>query len=119
MQGEKNDVEKVLESAIKNFDGLLKTDKIIGERVVNERGQTVVPVSKITGAVISGGGKYGDVKIIKQSGERFAGGSASLSFCKPECFLIDNGNGWTVINERGEGLEALLKSVAEFIKNLK
>lgn len=119
MQNEKNDVEKVLESAIKNFDGLIKTEKIVGESIVNEKGQKVVPVSTITTGVVCGGGEYGSVKVIKTSGENFAGGAASVSLVKPECFLIDNGDGWSVINQKGEGLEALLKTLAEFIKRLK
>lgn len=119
MQNEKNNIEKVLENTIKNISQIIEVDKIVGKPIINENGQAVIPISKITVATFCGGGEYGDVKVIKESGEYFAGGAVSVLNIKPECFVIDNGNGYSVINESGEGLEAFLKSIAKILSNIK
>lgn len=119
MQNEKSSIEKVLESTVKNVSSIIEVDKIVGSPVKNEKGQTAIPVSKLTVGLICGGGEYGDVKVIKESGENFAGGAVTIASVKPQCFLIDNGDGFKVINESGEGLEAFLKAIAKFIGNVK
>lgn len=119
MQNEKNGIERVLDCAVKNISQIIDANKIIGAPIVNEKGQTVIPVLKTTVCTFCGGGEYGDVKVIKECGEYFAGGAVSVLNVKPECFVIDNGNGFSVINESGEGLEAFLKSVAKILSNIK
>lgn len=119
MQNEKNNIEKIIDATAKSLSQMIEINKIIGDSVKNEKGQTVIPVAKITTATFCGGGEYGDVKIIKESGEYFAGGGVTVSSIKPECFLIDNGDGFKVINKNGEGLEAFLKAIAKLIGNIK
>ncbi len=119
MQKEKSNIESILEGAITNLAQIIEVKKIVGEPILNEKGQSATPVAKLTICTFCGGGEYGDVKVIKQSGENFAGGMVTFSSVTPECFLIDNGNGFAVINEKGEGLESFLKSLAKIIGDIK
>ena len=119
MQNEKSSIEKVLESTVKNLSAVIEVDKITGTPIKNEKGQTAIPVSNLTVGLICGGGEYGDVKVIKETGEYFAGGAVTIASVKPQCFLIDNGDGFKVINESGEGLESFFKALAKIIGKIK
>lgn len=119
MQNEKSSIEKVLESTVKNISSMIAVDTIIGTPIKNEKGQTAIPLSKLTVGLLCAGGEYGDVKIIKESGEKFAGGAVSVASIKPQCFLIDNGDGYKVVNQSGDGFESFLKALAKFIGNIK
>lgn len=113
----KNNVQKVIESAMQNANEF-SVNKIVGEPIKNESGQIVIPISNVTVAVFSGGGEYGDVKIAKEIGDHFAGGELTVCSVKPSCFVVDNGNGFSVIksNDVLENLCAIIKSVADKLK---
>jgi len=65
MSKEKNNVENVIESAMRNLDLSVEKQKTVGEVIVNERGQRVIPVFNMTVGVMCGGGEYGSLKISK------------------------------------------------------
>lgn len=112
MSKEKNNVENVIESAMRNLDFSVEKQKTVGEVIVNERGQRVIPVFNMTVGVMCGGGEYGSLKISKDLGERFAGGNVTLCNMKPDCFIIDNGKGFSVVNHN-DALDGILKLISK------
>ena len=113
----KNNVQKVIESAMEKINEI-KATQIVGEPIKNELGQTVIPVSSVTYAVLSGGGEYGDVKIAKEVGDHFAGGEITICSLKPNCFIIDNGNGFFITKNSDvlENIYSIIKVISEKIK---
>ena len=118
MLEQKNNVKQVIESAVQNIGSVISADKIVGEKIINEKGQTVIPVSKLTVAVLGGGGEYGDVKVSEKLGERFAGGSLTVTSIKPECFIIDNGKGFEIAPAQG-ALDSLLTALSRVLQKVK
>ncbi|MBQ7407823.1 MAG: hypothetical protein IJW13_00900 [Clostridia bacterium] len=109
---ENSKVERVIQTAtekMKEFGG----GQVVGEPIMNEMGQTVIPVSDMTIAVFSGGGDYGEVKLSDGVGENFAGGSAIICSLKPNCFITNNGNGYFI--SKPNNLIDNLSSLAELI----
>ena len=113
----KNNAQKIFESAMEKISEI-KSEQIVGEPIKNELGQTVIPVSSITFAVLSGGGEYGDVKIAKEVGAHFAGGEITICSLKPNCFIIDNGNGFFITKNSDilENIYSIIKIISEKIK---
>ncbi len=113
----KNNVEKVIESAMKKMNEI-SGSQVLGMPIKNELGQTVVPVSNVTMAIFSGGGEYGDVKVSKALGERFAGGGITVCSLKPTYFIIDNGAGFTVTKTTDvlDNVLGLIRTITDKIK---
>ncbi len=113
----KNNAQKIIESAMEKMNQV-STNQTVGSAIKNDLGQMVIPLSTVTVAVLSGGGEYGDIKIAREVGDHFAGGVLTVSSLKPSCFLVDNGSGFTVVNNNDilESFNTLIKFLAEKIK---
>ena len=118
MLKENNNVQNVIKSATENAEAIIDVNKIVGEPILNQRGQTAIPISKVTVGVLSGGGEYGELRLSKEIGERFAGGALTITSVSPECFLIDNGNGFEIVNANG-ALDSLMIAISQLINKVK
>lgn len=112
MSKEKCSVESVIESAMKNLDVSVEKQKAVGDTIVNEKGQSVIPVFNMTVGVMCGGGEYGGVKVAKDLSDRFAGGVVTVCNLKPDCFIVDNSKGFTVVNHN-DCFESLLRIISK------
>lgn len=110
---EKNKVTDLVERTFKDIDLSVEAYNVLGEKIINEKGQTAVPVNAVTVVAMSGGGEYGKVKLASDGGEKFAGGSVTIKTIKPQYFIIDNGNGFTVT----DGLDPFC-SLFNFLKDI-
>ena len=89
---EKNEkINSLINASVANLDGLADVNTIIGKPIVTASGYQVIPFSKVTMGNLSGGGEYGDVKVVKEiDALPFAGGSGAVISMKPMGFLIDS-----------------------------
>ena len=86
-----NPVKEMLDGAVKNFDTLIDTKKVIGEPIYAADGTVIVPVSKVS-IGFGGGGSEFFAKSTDQ-GKSFGGGIGGGVKMDPEAFLvINNGN---------------------------
>jgi uncharacterized spore protein YtfJ len=68
---------------------------------------------------LSGGGEYGDVKVIKEIDSLpFAGGSGAVISMKPLGFLIDDGKGCQILRITEEPIDNLIERAGEIIKDV-
>lgn len=118
MSEQKNKVNQVVENVVENLRSIISAEQIVGERIVNDKGQSVIPLSKLSVAIIGGGGEYGNIKISEKLGERFAGGSLTVTSIKPECFIIDNGNGFE-ISSATSAVDCLISSLNRILQKIK
>lgn len=87
-----NPVKEMLDGAIKNFETLIDTKKIIGEPIKAADGTVIVPVTKVTIGFGGGGGSEFPSKQADK-GTQFGGGIGGGVKMDPEAFLvINNGN---------------------------
>lgn len=86
-----NPVKEMLDGAIKNFETLIDTKKIIGEPIKAADGTVIVPVTKVTIGFGGGGSEFPSKQADK--GTPFGGGIGGGVKMDPEAFLvINNGN---------------------------
>ena len=117
---EKNEkINELIDSSLENLDTLADVNTVIGKPIVTASGFQVIPFSKVTMGNLSGGGEYGDVKIVKETDSLpFAGGSGAVISMKPMGFLIDDGRSCQLIRVSEEPLDNLIEQASEIIRNV-
>ncbi|MBQ4053024.1 MAG: GerW family sporulation protein, partial [Clostridia bacterium] len=74
---------------------------------------------KVTMGNLSGGGEYGDVKVVKETDSMpFAGGSGAVISMKPMGFLIDDGKSCHILRVSDEPLDNLIERAGEIIREV-
>ena len=115
-----NKIQSLMDSAMKDLNSLVDVNTIMGKPVTDENGTVIIPISKVTLGFMTGGGEYGDVKIVKGDEKTpFAGGSGAIISLKPAGFLVDNVNGVKIVNVSNDVYERLFETAEEFLKNFK
>ena len=112
-----NKIQNLMESAMKDLNSLVDVNTIMGKPIVDDNGTVIIPVSKVTMGFMTGGGEYGDVKVVKGDEKTpFAGGSGAVISMKPAGFLVDNGEGVKIVNVSNDIYDKIFDSAEEFIK---
>lgn len=83
-------IDEVTEKAIKSLNEIATENNVIG-KPITVGDVTVVPLTKISLGFMSGGGEYGNVKVVKAN-KKFpcSVGSGAIVSLKPSGFLIIN-----------------------------
>ncbi len=117
---EKNEkINELIDSSLENLDTLADVNTVIGKPIVTASGFQVIPFSKVTMGNLSGGGEYGDVKIVKETDSLpFAGGSGAVISMKPMGFLIDDGKSCRILRIADEPIDNLIERAGEIIHDV-
>lgn len=117
---EKNEkINELIDSSLENLDTLADVNTVIGKPIVTASGFQVIPFSKVTMGNLSGGGEYGDVKIVKETDSLpFAGGSGAVISMKPMGFLIDDGKSCRILRISDEPIDNLIERAGEIIHDV-
>ena len=117
---EKNQkINNLINSSLEKLDSLADVNTIIGKPFMTASGFQIIPFSKVTLANLSGGGEYGDVKVIKEAEAfPFAGGSGAVISMKPMGFLIDDGKSCRIIRITDEPLDNLIERAGEIVRDV-
>lgn len=119
MQRENNKIDKLIAGAMKSLNGLIDVNTVIGKPIKTDDGTTIIPVSKVTMGFVTGGGEYGDIKILKKDKTYpFGGGSGAVLSLKPYGFLIDCGGGYKLVRASGEPLDKLIDTASDFLQRI-
>ncbi len=114
---EKNQkIHNLIDASAENLDTLVDVNTVIGKPIVTASGFQVIPFSKVTMGNLSGGGEYGDVKVVKEiDAMPFAGGSGAVISMKPMGFLIDDGKSCRILRITDEPIDNLIERAGEII----
>ena len=117
---EKNEkINELIDSSLENLDTLADVNTVIGKPIITASGFQVIPFSKVTMGNLSGGGEYGDVKIVKETDALpFAGGSGAVISMKPMGFLIDDGKSCRILRITDEPIDNLIERAGEIIQDV-
>lgn len=117
---EKNQkINRLIDLSVENLNGLADVNMIIGKPIITASGFQVIPFSKVTMGNLSGGGEYGDVKIVKETDALpFAGGSGAVVSMKPMGFLIDDGKSCHILRVTEEPLDNLIERASEIVHDV-
>ena len=117
---EKNQkINNLIDSSLEKLNSIADVNTIIGKPIITASGFQIIPFSKVTLANLSGGGEYGDVKIIKETNAfPFAGGSGAVISMKPMGFLVDDGKSCRIMRITDEPLDNLIERAGELVRDM-
>ena len=117
---EKNEkVNSLIDSSVSNLETLVDVNSVIGKPILTASGFQIIPFSKITLGNLSGGGEYGDIKVVKETDSfPFAGGSGAVVSMKPMGFIIDDGKTCRIMRITDEPLDNLIERAGEIMRDV-
>lgn len=105
-------IERIMDSALGKMRVLTDADVIVGNPITMPDGTSVVPISKISVGLVTGGGEYNG----KQNDEYpFAGASGAGMSITPVCFLVGDGKSVRMLNV---GSKSLVDKVVEVVPDV-
>ena len=112
-------INGLIQSSLQKLDDLANVDTIIGKPIVTASGFQLIPFSKITLGNLSGGGEYGDVKVVKETSDfPFAGGSGAVVSMKPMGFIVDDGKTCRILRVTDEPMDNLIERATDIIREI-
>lgn len=113
-----NKVENILQSAMDKLSEVSDANMIFGNPFITQSGATIIPVSKVTLAFMSGGGEYGKARILKPKAHPYSAGTGCVVSVKPCGFLIDKDDRIKYIRCPQDVYDKAISSCEEIIKNI-
>ena len=112
-------INEVVSNAIKNLNDIIDVNTIVGRPIKTEEGNTLIPISKVTFAILGGGGEYGKLNVFRKNNELpFSAGNGAIVSLNPSGFLIkDKNNEYKILSITNNSYQALLEKTAEIIKD--
>ena len=105
-------IERIMDSAFGKMRTLSDADIIVGNPIIMPDGTTVVPISKISIGIVTGGGEYSQKQ---QSEYPFAGASGAGMSVSPVCFLVSDGKSVRMLNV---GSKSMFDKVVETVPDV-
>lgn len=119
MESKNQKINRLIDLSTENLNGLADVNMIMGTPITTASGFQVIPFSKVTMGNLSGGGEYGDVKIVKETDALpFAGGSGAVVSMKPMGFLIDDGKSCHILRVTEEPIDNLIERAGEIVRDV-
>ena len=116
VQGKNKKVEEMVETSLNNLNELVDVNTVVCKPILTASGYQLIPVSKVTMGYLSGGGEYGEVKILKEDENYpFAGGSGAVVSLKPAGFILDTGNDCRFIHVGDAPIDNLIDKASELV----
>ena len=117
---EKNQkINSLIDSSLDKLDTLADVNTVVGKPIITASGFQIIPFSKVTLGNLSGGGEYGDVKVVKETDAfPFAGGSGAVISMKPMGFIIDDGRECRIMRVTEEPLDNLIERAGEILRDV-
>ena len=115
-----NRIRDLMSTAMKDLNSIIDVNTVIGKPVKVDETTKVIPITKVTMGFMTGGGEYGELKVIKSDKTApFAGGSGAVLSLKPSGFLIERENSVQLLSVADDAFSRIIESVDNFIKSFK
>ncbi len=112
-------INNVIEASMENLNALTDVNTIVGKPIITASGCQIIPFSKVTIGNLSGGGEYGDIKVIKETDNfSFAGGCGAVVSMKPMGFIVDDGKSCRILRVTEEAIDNLVERAGEIIHDI-
>ena len=117
---EKNEkIHRLVDSSVANMNVLADVNTVMGKPIITASGFQIIPFSKITMGNLSGGGEYGDIKVVKEvDAMPFAGGSGAVISMKPMGFIVDDGKTCRILRISDEPIDNLIERAGEIMRDI-
>ena len=119
MSEEKEKLNSLIELSTDKMGVIADTDTVMGKPITTASGFQIIPFSKVTIGNVTGGGEYGNVKVVKQThGLPFAGGTSGVISMKPMGFIVDDGKACRIMRITDEPLDNLIERAGEIFRDV-
>lgn len=109
----------LINDSFEKLDALADVNTIMGKPFTTISGFQIIPFSKVTLGNLSGGGEYGDIKVLKETDNfPFAGGNGAVVSIKPMGFLVDDGKSCHLLRVTDEPLDNLIERTGEILRDM-
>jgi sporulation protein YtfJ len=108
-------IENLIDISVSSLNDLVDVNTVIGKPFLTASGVQIIPFTKVTVGYLSGGGEYGETKVMQADGKSFAGGAGSVVSLKPCGFLIEDGKGCRLLKVTDEPLENLMEKAESLL----
>ena len=117
---ENNRINQTVKTALENLKSLVDVNTIIGKPIKTENGELLIPFSKVTVGVLSGGGEYGRVNIFKKGSDLpYSAGNGAIISIKPCGFLYKESNSnYKILTVANGHTEKLFDKAIDFFTDL-
>ena len=118
MQLKDNRTNQTIETTLKNLTEMIDVNTVIGTPI-NTKDGVIIPISKITVGLITGGGEYGKVSLFKNNKDLpYTGGNGSIISIKPYGFLIKDKTGYKMVSVSDTQYEKIIDKASDFFEKL-
>lgn len=87
-----NKIPEIIKSSLENIRSIVDANTVVGDPIITDVGTTIIPISKISVGIASGGIDYND-KADRPKPQNFGGGGGTGLSVTPAGFLIVDKNG--------------------------
>lgn len=119
MQNKKdNKITDLLTSSIKNLNGLIDVNTVVGKPIKTDDNDYIIPVSKVTFGILGGGGEYGKINLLKKDASYpCSAGNGTIVSINPCGFLIKNDkNEYKILSLAKNSYQAVLEKTIDLLK---
>ena len=112
-------IQNLIDVSLGNLQAIADVNTIIGKPIFTASGLQIIPFSKVTMGNVSGGGEYGDIKVVKETDAlAFAGGSGGVVSMKPMGFLVDDGKKCRILRLSDQPLDTFIERASDILKEV-
>lgn len=90
-------IERIMDDAFLKMRRLTDADTIVGQTITTPDGMNIIPISRISMGIVTGGGEYA-MASDEDDSYPFAGASGAGMTVNPVCFLVSDGKSIKVVN---------------------
>lgn len=120
LRNDNDKINKSIETTLQNLSALIDVNTVVGSPIKTETNDYIVPVSKVTVGVLTGGGEYGKTNIFSKNTDLpYSAGNGAIISMKPCAFLVKDGETFKVLSIADSPYEKLLDKATDFMSELK
>ena len=88
-----NKIPEIIKSSMENVRALVDANTVVGDPIITQTGVTIIPISKISVGIATGGIDYNSKKENQQKPQNFGGGGGTGLSVSPIGFIVINARG--------------------------
>ncbi len=112
-----NKIPEIIKASLDNVRSLVDANTIIGDPIITQTGTTIIPISKVSVGVATGGVDYNAKKENQPKAQNFGGGGGTGLTVSPVGFLIVDANGDVeFLNVGQKGKPDPVDQIADFVE---
>ena len=112
-----NKIPEIIKSSLENVRSLVDANTVVGDPIITQSGTTIIPISKISVGVATGGVDYNPKKENQPRPQNFGGGGGTGLSVSPVGFIIIDPKGEVeFINVASKGKPDPVDQIADFVE---